>query len=82
MDYIQYPNSNNRIKCKCKYCEDRHINCHSTCKHYQEYKNTISEAKAYLNIGKEANIYAYERSKRIKQSIKKCLKLQHKQYSD
>ena len=75
-------NINNRIKCKCKGCTDRYIGCHGSCEAYKSYKEEVAKAKAYLEEGKEANVYAFERYTKIKQTTKRCPKFQHKNYTE
>jgi len=52
------------IKCKCKGCLFRHLNCHSECKDYKEY---IDELTAIKELKHKFNSYynyqAYNRNR-------------------
>lgn len=34
-----------KINCPCKGCTDRHINCHSQCANYAEYRTALQAQK-------------------------------------
>lgn len=54
----------------CRFCDKRHLKCHSDCKLYDDYKKENEKKKQYLQ--KDADIYDYicqQRRKRTKKGI-------------
>ena len=37
------------MKCPCKGCTDRKLNCHGACERFQEWKTEDAKRKAWLN---------------------------------
>lgn len=42
-----------RDQAPCLNCDDRHLNCHSQCEHYKNFKQRIEDKKTKIKIQKE-----------------------------
>lgn len=55
----------------CKGCEKRHLNCHSTCEEYKEWKRKNDERNDQIRKAKEKdkmlNDYCVKKSRKIKE---------------
>lgn len=49
----------------CKECSERHINCHSACQRYREYRDTLDERNAKNEREKAMSEFCYDSKRKV-----------------